>query len=330
MLARIQAVCALALATVAINHGAASSNAFNESGLTKLCNIATELQNAAGVANDWLLKVATAAEVATKVEHKLLIAVLVADNNSTTIVFSAAAREAQRCKATTLAAIKTAIPAAVANVATTAMGAGVITGLADMLQKMTDNANNRKCISSSPGTTSIKLGDPPKLVCQPYAITEPPGNRDFNSNKVKATCFTEFSAAQNSLVHTTDNNCSFLKNSASSVDDNWGNAATRLIGDLIAIQGRSGNAATANVAQADNIPQNFKVTGEANAIAKKDDDGSRCHPPSPTARMPRYRRTIARPRPKPRKPKNTPHDGSKRPQEANQRQRRTTNNGPNQ
>nr|AGH59929.1 variant surface glycoprotein 760 [Trypanosoma brucei] len=246
----------------------ATHNAFDETAVKKLCNLATSLQNAAGVANKKLVILADAAQAAEATRTKLLIKALTTEDNGTALLFAAAALQAESCGRSAAAKLKEHIPKAIAATTTAAMGAGALTSFVEMLQKMTDGTN-RKCISSTSGTPSTLLQNQSKLGCPAYAIQAPADTADFNSKHIKATGFTEFTGNPTSLIFSGDGNCAFLKGGGALVTDLWGNAATAIIGGLIDITGDSGNSAAAGVKKADNIATNFEPTGAVNTMAKK-------------------------------------------------------------
>nr|APD73665.1 variant surface glycoprotein 1125.1463 [Trypanosoma brucei] len=241
----------------------ATHNAFDETAVKKLCNLATSLQNAAGVANTKLFNLAAAAA-----KSKLLIEALTTQNNDTAVVFAAAAMQADSCGISAASKLKERIPKALAATTTASMGAGALTSFVEMLQKMTDTGN-RKCISSRSGTASNLLEDPTKLGCPAYSIESPGTSADFDSKHIKATGFTEFTSVPTSLIVGGDNNCAFLKGGGDLVTDLWGSTAKKIIGGLIEITGNAATSATAGVQKADNIATNFEPAGAVNTMAKK-------------------------------------------------------------
>nr|APD73368.1 variant surface glycoprotein 1125.1104 [Trypanosoma brucei] len=247
----------------------ATHNAFDETAVKKLCNLATSLQNAAGVATKKLVILADAAQAAEATRTKLLIEALTTKDNGTALLFAAAAVQVDSCARSTTAKLKEHIPKALAATTKASMGAGALTSFVEMLHNMTD-ASNRKCISSGAGTATRLLQDPTKQGCPAYSIESPADVTGFNAAHIKATGFTEFAASTISLIFTGDNNCGFLKGGGGTAKtDLWGGAATAIIGGLIDITGDSGNSAAAAVKKADDIANNFGPTGTLNTMAKK-------------------------------------------------------------
>nr|APD73551.1 variant surface glycoprotein 1125.1326 [Trypanosoma brucei] len=246
----------------------ATHNAFDETAVKKLCNLATSLQNAAGVANKKLVILADAAEVATTTKAKLLIEALSTEDNDTALLFASAALEAATCGASAAAKLKEHIPKALAATTTAAMGAGALTSFFEMLQKMTD-ARNRKCISKSGGTPSTLLATPSQLGCPAYSIEAPGESTGFNAAHIKATGFTEFSEQTTSLIFDANADCAFLKGGGDALGDLWGPTATTIVGGLIDITGHAGNGANAGVKKVDNIAKDFAPSGETDTMAKK-------------------------------------------------------------
>nr|APD75038.1 variant surface glycoprotein 1125.4829 [Trypanosoma brucei] len=246
----------------------ATHNAFDETAVKKLCNLATSLQNAAGVANTKLFNLAAAAATAAAEKSRLLIEALTTENDDTAVVFAAAAMQADSCGISAASKPKEHIPKALAATTTASMGAGALTSFVEMLQKMTDTGN-RKCISSRSGTASNLLEDPTKLGCPAYSIESPGTSADFDSKHIKATGFTEFAASTTSLIIIDDNNCAFLKGGGDLVTDLWGSTEKKIIGGLINITGDSGNSATAGVKKAENIAEALALTVPVDTMAKK-------------------------------------------------------------
>nr|AGH60620.1 variant surface glycoprotein 1707 [Trypanosoma brucei] len=246
----------------------ATHNAFDETAVKKLCNLATSLQNAAGVANKKLVILADAAQAAEATRTKLLIEALTTKDNGTALLFAAAAVQVDSCARSTTAKLKEHIPKALAATTTASMGAGALTSFVEMLHNMTD-ASNRKCISSGAGTATRLLQDPTKLDRLAYSIENPVYVTKFNAAHIKATGFTEFDASTTSLIISGDSNCVLLSGGGTAQTDLWGNAATAIIGGLIDITGHSETSATAGVKKADNIAEAFSVTVPVNTMAKK-------------------------------------------------------------
>nr|AGH61137.1 variant surface glycoprotein 579 [Trypanosoma brucei] len=248
-----------------------SSPAFSETGIRTLCGIASALQSTAPVSLDRLSKLANAAAAAEEVKNKLLVEALTTGDADSAIVFAAAAAAAaaDSCATKAVDQLKAAIPKALRATSTATMGAGAITGFTDMLQKVTASHDNRKCISSSAGTSSTHLGDPTKLGCPAYETGDLTPLAAYNGDQLKATGFTTLSSATNSIVITGNTNCPFLTGGSGDGAKLWEATATTIISDLIDITGAAAGTATASVKQVDNIANNWKVNGPTNSLTKK-------------------------------------------------------------
>nr|APD73684.1 variant surface glycoprotein 1125.1490 [Trypanosoma brucei] len=246
----------------------ATHNAFEETAVKKLCNLTTNLQNAAGVANNKLVKLADAAQAAEATRTKLLIKALTTEDNGTALLFVAAAVQVDSYGISAASKLKEHIPKALAATTTASMGAGALTSFVEMLHNMAD-ASNRKCISSGAGTATRLLQDPTKLDRPAYSIENPVYVTKFNAAHIKATGFTEFTSAPTSLIVGGDSNCVLLSGGGTAQTDLWRNATTAIIGGLIDITGDSGNSAAAGVKKAENIAEALALTVPVDTMAKK-------------------------------------------------------------
>nr|APD73681.1 variant surface glycoprotein 1125.1487 [Trypanosoma brucei] len=314
----IQSVWRTGFLLALLTQAKATHNAFDEAAVKKLCNLATSLQNAAGVANTKLFNLAAAAATAAAAKSKLLIEALTTENNDTAVVFVVAAMQAESCGISAASKLKEHIPKALAAATTAAMGAEALTSFVEMLHNMTDTGAR---------TPSTLLQDPTKLGCPAYSIESPADVTGFNAAHIKVTGFTEFAASTTSLIIIDDNNCGFLKGGGGTAKtDLWGNAATAIIGDLIDVTGDSATNAAAGVKKADNIATNFEPTEPATTMAKQLMNAIATINSIPEPQCPHTEEQLLEHLLNPENLKPHLTTALKRSQEANQRQRGTANN----
>nr|APD73618.1 variant surface glycoprotein 1125.1407 [Trypanosoma brucei] len=262
----------------------ATSNAFKTSEIEKLCGLASGLHAAAGVSLKKLKQHAKAAEAGIANERKLLVAAVRSGQAAEALVFAAGAVNARRFAADAIEKLTESLPAALAAIVSTATQSGQITGLVELLQKITASGSNRKCISDNGGTATTKTNTPTELGCPATITTSLAEAAEITSEHVTSTGFSKFTSAQNSLLVSGDNNCVFLKSGSKAVTELWETGRdVKILSGLLTIQGATAAGANANIEKADALGANFKTAGTANTQAKLifDEVGKLVNIPSP-------------------------------------------------
>nr|APD72576.1 variant surface glycoprotein 1125.23 [Trypanosoma brucei] len=272
--------------TLAITQSPAdgTTNAFKTSEIIKLCGVASGLHNAAGVALHKLKQNAKAAEAGIANANKLLVAAVRSGSKAEALVFAAGAVNARHCTEDALNKLARGLPAALAATVSTATQAGQITGLVELLQKVTANEANRKCISDSSGVVNTKAKELVDLGCPPTIIKALAEGEALTGTDITPTGFKRFGQGQTSLLVNDDTNCVFLKSGTGGGTELWKTGDRhQILSGLLTIEGAAATGAKAEIEQADKLGNNFKATGDADTAAKAifDEVGKLVDIPSP-------------------------------------------------
>nr|APD72614.1 variant surface glycoprotein 1125.73 [Trypanosoma brucei] len=154
--AAVYLVAAAAATAVLTTKSSASNAAFDETGIKKLCAVATALTKVASVVNYRYKQIKLKLEAAEEAAFLATAAASDAADDNISMVYAAAAAAARSCTAETANEIAALAPAATKATANANKAAGAIAEFADFLRKISQGGNAGYCLGTDTAVTTAK------------------------------------------------------------------------------------------------------------------------------------------------------------------------------
>nr|AGH61143.1 variant surface glycoprotein 585 [Trypanosoma brucei] len=269
---KIRALQSLALIAALTHRAVATSPAFKETSIEKLCSLGTTAAKAAGVALKKLNDLAKAEKAAQAAEQRLQVAAIYASTQDATTVFEAAATEAQVCAEGARRRLTDAIPKAIKAAAAGSKLSGHIDELVAILRQATAQDAARHCIAPTPDSdaSSHKTANNKALGCEDTLAPEISEQGTIGNDNIDGDGFKQFNAVTNMLSSSATDDCSFLasENSGSKAKL-WTTAtAPKFIAGAITTTVTQPATATAQLQAAHKISENYEPKTSSDELAK--------------------------------------------------------------
>nr|APD72594.1 variant surface glycoprotein 1125.43 [Trypanosoma brucei] len=221
--AAVYLVAAAAATAVLTTKSSASNAAFDETGIKKLCAVATALSKVANVVNYKYKQIKLKMEAAEEAAFLAGNAAAAEADDSDSLVYAVTAEAARTCALEAAKELETLAPTATQATANAAKAAGAIAEIADFLRKISQGGTSGYCLGSSSTVTAAKsieqLGCPSEYL---EAIGEEP---NLDADELGPQGYVKLATTSLKLGSAANSKC-ILTKQGSAASDVWQTSAT--------------------------------------------------------------------------------------------------------
>nr|AGH60227.1 variant surface glycoprotein 1293 [Trypanosoma brucei] len=201
----------------------ASSPGFTEAGVQKLCGIAADLANVAGIGKAKLQQQKTELEAAINARATLALAALNAASGDEATIYAAAAEAAATCSRAAASQLEVLTNKAIAATRAAANAAGRLSGVIEILLQATNqNKNAGKCIVQGNSNTKTTKTTLAALGCPTTTDDDTEDKRLADLKNLKQTGFASLKNAETITSAGSGNGvCAFLTGSSNAATHMW-------------------------------------------------------------------------------------------------------------